>query len=548
VVEDAVVADAVAAAGLGQQVGRVGHAFHAAGHHHLRAAGQQHVVREHGRAHARAAHLAQGDGAGALGQAALETGLARRGLALAGHQAVAEDHFVHLSGLDAGALDRGLDGRAAQVMAASEAKSPWKLPMGVRAALTITMESLISGPFSQIFFMQHSSFRGPGVKPNGRGRIRWQPGIVKALFLTPGQRLPWPGAGSRSRNRAQTWLVSPVADRHQPQKPWPPANCGQKRRVMGRPLALLWHAKPSIRSHDSATAPPPDRGRNARKGPRACQRTAPHRQPPRSGTGPAGHALLLSKALVLFVGKHIMHMALADARLVALPEGHVQQVGMVLHEHLAHARIAQQEGPEGLGEHILGADAVPDLAAHLVLFVARRGHAAEVAVGDVLDLVVVVEHHLAVARDAEVLPQHVAGEDVGGHQVLDGVAVFDDGMLDLRLRAAQRAVGRRRCRAQHVEGFLQVDVERDHAPLDVEVLEDQLGLAVAVAVGNLQLAGRKFLKLGDQLGLEAVERGKPPRKTPACRPCGPRGRAASRAGTCRGSARAWCPFAADRSP
>ena len=33
--------------------------------------------------------------------------------------------------------------------AASEAKSLWKLPMGVRAALTITMESLISGPFSR---------------------------------------------------------------------------------------------------------------------------------------------------------------------------------------------------------------------------------------------------------------------------------------------------------------------------------------------------------------------------------------------------------------
>jgi hypothetical protein len=122
VVEDAVVADAVAAAGLGQQVGRVGHAFHAAGHHHLRAARQQHVVREHGRAHARAAHLAQGDGAGALGQAALETGLARRGLALAGHQAVAEDHFVHLSGLDTGALDRGFDGHAAQVMGGQRGK------------------------------------------------------------------------------------------------------------------------------------------------------------------------------------------------------------------------------------------------------------------------------------------------------------------------------------------------------------------------------------------------------------------------------------------
>jgi hypothetical protein len=44
-------------------------------------------------------------------------------------------------------------------------------------------------------------------------------------------------------------------------------HCGQKRRVMGRPLALAAvcaagsvpvYAKPSVRSHDSATAPPPE--------------------------------------------------------------------------------------------------------------------------------------------------------------------------------------------------------------------------------------------------------------------------------------------------
>jgi hypothetical protein len=46
------------------------------------------------------------------------------------------------------------------------------------------------------------------------------------------------------------------------------------------------------------------------------------------------------------------------------------------------------------------------------------GMTPEVAVGHVLDLVVVVEHDLAVAGDAEVLPQHVAGEDVGATRSL----------------------------------------------------------------------------------------------------------------------------------
>ena len=61
VVIHAVVADAVAAASFEQQVGRVGHTLHAAGHQHLMAAGDQHVIREHGCAHGRTAHLGQGD-------------------------------------------------------------------------------------------------------------------------------------------------------------------------------------------------------------------------------------------------------------------------------------------------------------------------------------------------------------------------------------------------------------------------------------------------------------------------------------------------------
>ena len=137
------------------------------------------------------------------------------------------------------------------------------------------------------------------------------------------------------------------------------------------------------------------------------------------------------EALLRVVWEDIMHVAGQDFLLVALPEGRVEQVGMVRHEDLANRRVAEQERREGLGEDVLRADPVPDLARHLVFLVARLGHLAEGALGQVLDLVVVVEDDLAVAGDAEVLPQHVAGEDVGAHQVLDRVAVLDDDRGDL---------------------------------------------------------------------------------------------------------------------
>ena len=115
-VEDLVVAHAVAATALLEQVGRVGHAFHAAGHHHVTATGHELVVREDGGFHAGAAHLGQRHRAGAARQATLEAGLACRRLALACHQAVAEQHFVYLLRGHAGARHGGLDGSAAQVV------------------------------------------------------------------------------------------------------------------------------------------------------------------------------------------------------------------------------------------------------------------------------------------------------------------------------------------------------------------------------------------------------------------------------------------------
>ena len=122
VVKNAVMANAVAATALLQQVGRVGHALHATGHHHVCAASNQHIVTKHGRAHARSTHLAQGHRASAVGQAALISRLARRCLPLAGHQAVAKQHLVDQLRRNTGAFNCGPDGDAAKVVCGQRGK------------------------------------------------------------------------------------------------------------------------------------------------------------------------------------------------------------------------------------------------------------------------------------------------------------------------------------------------------------------------------------------------------------------------------------------
>ncbi|NKC14348.1 MAG: hypothetical protein GKR94_19850 [Gammaproteobacteria bacterium] len=63
-IDDFAMAHAHTASRAIQQIGRVGHAFHAACHHHLIAAGFEQIMGQHDRFHARAAHLVDGGAAG----------------------------------------------------------------------------------------------------------------------------------------------------------------------------------------------------------------------------------------------------------------------------------------------------------------------------------------------------------------------------------------------------------------------------------------------------------------------------------------------------
>ena len=97
------------------------------------------------------------------------------------------------------------------------------------------------------------------------------------------------------------------------------------------------------------------------------------------------------------------------------------------------------------------------------------------AVGEVFDFVVVVKNDLVVTGDAEVLPEHVTRKNIGRDQILDGVAVLHHRLIELRTRTRIIPVD-----LQDIEGLLQVDVQGDHAALDVTVQAQILTLLASL--------------------------------------------------------------------
>ena len=142
-VDGAAMAHAVAGARAVEQIGRVAHALHAAGDDDIRRARAQKVVGDHGRLHARAAHLVDRRRARREGQPRADRRLTRRRLTLARRQHAAHQDFVDAVGGDPGPLDRGEIARAPSAGALTSFKSPRKPPIGVRAAPTMTMGSAV---------------------------------------------------------------------------------------------------------------------------------------------------------------------------------------------------------------------------------------------------------------------------------------------------------------------------------------------------------------------------------------------------------------------
>src|SRR5262245_24907893 len=97
-------------------------------------------------------------------------------------------------------------------------------------------------------------------------------------------------------------------------------------------------------------------------------------------------------------------------RLHAIPELRVEEIAVGAQEDLAQLAVEADEGQEYFGKHVVGTHVEPRLGRHLLLERARLGQAAEVALREGRQLVVVVEDNATVARDPEVLQQEVARE------------------------------------------------------------------------------------------------------------------------------------------
>src|SRR5256886_13606726 len=167
------------------------------------------------------------------------------------------------------------------------------------------------------------------------------------------------------------------------------------------------------------------------------------------------------KADFLGVGKDVILKAGAHALLLAQPKRWIEQVAVVLVEHLARARVAHQEALELLRKHVARAHRPVRLRRDLVCVVAGRRYAPKDHVGHGRDLVVVVEHDALVPGDAEVLEQHVAGKDSCAGEFLDPIAV----VVQRLAQPGPVAVA-----AQ----LLDMQVEWPHAPLDVDMPDHEL--------------------------------------------------------------------------
>jgi hypothetical protein len=152
-------------------------------------------------------------------------------------------------------------------------------------------------------------------------------------------------------------------------------------------------------------------------------------------------------------------------------------------EDVAQPAGRHEIGRELLGEHVVVRHGEPRLECQLVVDRARRRQVAEAALRQRRQLVVVVEDHPAMAADAEVLEQQIAGKDVRGREIADRVPVVENGRL-----------GRVGVRLLHEE------VERADAPLRVDVLEDD---ARAVSAHR---ARREVEQLVEQCVGEAASR------------------------------------------
>src|SRR5687767_8830453 len=102
------------------------------------------------------------------------------------------------------------------------------------------------------------------------------------------------------------------------------------------------------------------------------------------------------------IGENFHKVARLQALLERAPPSGLADLAVLLQEDLLEPPLESEELQECLRKHVVLADVEPALSPHLVLVGSCLRHVAEAAVGDPAELVVIVEDHAVVSREAEV--------------------------------------------------------------------------------------------------------------------------------------------------
>lgn len=131
----------------GHDVGGQAHVLHAAGDDDFGVAAANRLGSQVQRLEPGAADLVEGHCRHGVWQAGIDRGLAGGVLPGAGSQHLAKNHLIDLGRVEPGLLQQAADDGRASSTAGTVASAPWKLPMAVRVAATMTTSCMWGSRF-----------------------------------------------------------------------------------------------------------------------------------------------------------------------------------------------------------------------------------------------------------------------------------------------------------------------------------------------------------------------------------------------------------------